>query len=109
MTGRIFALSVDTIIPEEGRYRVQGRCVDGPIVVGDVFTEYYAATYLGTDDGLSETRLYSAPTTLTVESILTYRKQVRELSHGWSGELVVTGIPPKEYDGKGVKILEGRM
>ncbi len=108
MSGRLFSIIVNEILVDGDICLVRGRCDQGPILLGDTFAEYYTVKFDRAGEDAKEVRLHSEKVNLKVESILSYRKLISELSSGWSGELRILGALPTLREGVAIHVFEGR-
>lgn len=90
---RAFWFQVSVVNHTRGHFAVDGRCLRGPIALGDIFTEFSAMSFISTPD-LGKTTVLepNGRVTLKVKSILVFGRSIEEIVEGYTARLEVTGV-----------------
>jgi hypothetical protein len=86
--GTMYEFSVEIIDREDDKIAVAGRCLQGPVRVGDRFTSAYRFADLMADDlrHVDET-----PVSLRVDRIVAYRHELTDLHDGMTARIELSG------------------
>ncbi len=92
MNQNMIEFTIDGIQALEGRFVVGGRCVHGPIRVGDVFTLMFEVYVPKKEDVWGPARrLLERSIRLVVEGVESYGSSFEEVSVGVSAQLTLAG------------------